>query len=310
MASGITYDLTPLEVEKELYRVETGFRLDGGVNLTDATLADGSYLPPMAPLAVNFATRVAVAVKNVKVVEAALINATEIKVAKKSLAYVGMYLGKGAAAAQVTAIDKTNTGYDLLTITLGEAVALGTILFETNAPAAAVAGVKGVYTLTIGTAPSAADKLSLDGVEYVYAAAEGDAVYAVGADAKAAAANIEDAVSAQYENIFTVVARNGKITFTQVVAGVGAIPVLVVTQTGGGTLAATIAQTTEGVSPVAAVATTPKNVANYMNYARTKVEAGATVTLLGQAYQVKEALLDCPVNAFDKAGLTSRFMFE
>lgn len=50
-------------------------------------------------------------------------------------------------------------------------------------------------------------------------------------------------------------------------------------------------------------------VANAMNYARTKVETGATVTALYKAYEIKEADLYIPVTEADKASLTSRFMF-
>lgn len=47
---------------------------------------------PLAPLYVDFKTRKAVAVKNVKVIEK-VTTGTKIKIAKGSLAYVGMHLG-------------------------------------------------------------------------------------------------------------------------------------------------------------------------------------------------------------------------
>ena len=50
-------------------------------------------------------------------------------------------------------------------------------------------------------------------------------------------------------------------------------------------------------------------VATALNYARTKVETGATVTALFRAYEIKEAELCVPVTEADKASLTSRFMF-
>jgi len=50
-------------------------------------------------------------------------------------------------------------------------------------------------------------------------------------------------------------------------------------------------------------------VATALNYARTKVETGATVTALFRAYEIKEAELYVPVTEADKASLTSRFMF-
>lgn len=310
MPPGIKYDLAAVGATPEVCNIATIYRLTGGFNLVDDKLVAGSMLPPLAPLAIDFATRKAVAVKNVKVVELAGAEATSLKIKKESLAYVGMYLGNGSVSKQVTAINKDNAAYDVITISLGAAVAAGDVLFETNAPADAVAEVKGVYTLTIGTKPAAGDKLSLDGVVYEYAAAEGDAVFATGADAKAAAANIEDAVSAQYTGKFTVKAMNGKLIFTQLVGGVGALPVLVVTPADGtGTLAATIATTTAGVAAVSGSAGSVKNVANFLNYARVKVETGATITAIGQVFEIVESKLTVPVSAKDKETLGHRFLF-
>ena len=63
-----------------------------------------------------------------------------IKVAKNSLAYAGMFIGSGTKGAEVTAIDKTNKVYDVLTIkaAFGEDIARDTVLFE----AVAVDGLK------------------------------------------------------------------------------------------------------------------------------------------------------------------------
>ncbi|WP_372932433.1 hypothetical protein [Mariniphaga sediminis] len=304
MPAGFKYSLDPQEVERELCNQETIYRLSGGFNLDDDKLVADIFLPHLAPLAVDFATRKAKAVKNVKIYENANSAATSLKVEKNSLVYVDMYLSNGSKAAKVTAIDKGNTGYDVLTITLGAAVVAGDVLFE--AGAASTGGTKGVYTLTISAAPTANDVLTVGGVDYTYAAAESDTAYATGADAKAAAANIEDALSAQYDGIFSVVAKNGKLIFTQLTAGIGDIPVVSVTQTGG-TLVAAIVETTAGVAAVDA--TSPLNVANFLNYARVKVEAGATVTAIGQAFEIKESQLYLPVSAKCKASLGARFMF-
>lgn len=51
------------------------------------------------------------------------------------------------------------------------------------------------------------------------------------------------------------------------------------------------------------------NTANALNYARTKVETGATVTALFRAYEIQEKELYIPVTEADKTSLTSRFMF-
>jgi hypothetical protein len=60
----------------------------------------------------------------------------------------------------------------------------------------------------------------------------------------------------------------------------------------------------------AAGGTTVKNKVNFLNYAHAvKVEPGATVTAVGQAYEIKEKELYVPISEKDKVTLTSRFMF-
>lgn len=193
MPAGIQYNLTPQEVESEVCRQETIYRMSGGFNLEDDKLVDGSYLPHLCPLAVDFTTRKAKAVKNVKVYEAAISTATAVKIEKNSLAYVGMILGTGSAGATVNAIDKSNADYDVLTLAaaFGSALTLGQVLFEASAA--------------------------------------------------------------------------------------------------GGT--------------------TVKNVANFLNYARVKVESGATITAVGQAFEIIETKLSVPVSTKCKTTLGPRFMF-
>lgn len=60
---------------------------------------------------------------------------------------------------------------------------------------------------------------------------------------------------------------------------------------------------------VAEDGTTPKATANFLNYAVTKVEPGATVTAIGRAYEVRESKLYVPISEKDKESLTSRFLF-
>lgn len=192
MAAGMKYDLTPIEVEKEALRFETVYRLSGGFNLEDDKLVEGSFLPSACPLCVDFVTRRAKAVKNVRVSEDVAADALVIKIAKGSLAYVGMFLGNGTKGTTVSSIDKTNVNYDSLTVTaLGATAKAGEVLFEASAA--------------------------------------------------------------------------------------------------GGT--------------------TVKHKANLLNYARTKVEAGATVTAIGQVFEIKETKLSTPISEKDKESLGDRFMF-
>ena len=194
MPAGVSYNLNAEPVIEELCRFETVFRHSGGFNLDDSSLTDGYIVPVLAPIAVDFTTRKVKVVKNATIVEAANASATSYKIAKNSLIAVGMYLGTGAKGAAVTAIDKTNASYDLVTVaaTIGAAVTVGQVLFEA-------------------------------------------------------------------------------------------------TSVGG---------------------TTPKNVANKLNYARTKVESGATITSVGRAYEIIESKLKLPISDKDKASLGDNFMFQ
>ena len=59
----------------------------------------------------------------------------------------------------------------------------------------------------------------------------------------------------------------------------------------------------------AAGGTTPKVLANALNYAWTKAEEGASVTALGQAYEIRPSKLIVPISDKDKESLGARFMF-
>lgn len=192
MPAGCRYDLNPQGVDKEAVNFESVYRLSGGFNLEDSDLVNGSHLPSLTPLCVNFATRKAKAVKNVKVVEDLTADGTSMKIRKGSLAYVGMFLGNGKKGTTISAIDKTNANYDTLTITaLTVTVTKDEVLFEASAV--------------------------------------------------------------------------------------------------GGTL--------------------PKCKANCLNYARVKVEPGATVAAIGKAFEIRESKLTLPVSEVDKTNLGDRFMF-
>ena len=190
MAAGFKYDLKPMEVTREMCRIDTIQRLSGGVNFEDADVLTGTLLMPLTPLAVDLKTRKAKAVKNVRVVEK-VASGTKVKVAKYSLAYVGMFICDGTTAVKVSAIDKSKADYDTITVSAAITPEAGVVLFETA---------------------SADDK-------------------------------------------------------------------------------------------------TPKHAANMLNYATTKVEAGATVTPIYRAFEVCESKLYAPIAEVDKATLTDRFFF-
>lgn len=195
MSAGFKYNLNAPDVVEELYDVQTGHRKRGAYKLDCTGLTNGSILPNLTPVSVDLKTRLCKVVKNVKVLEEVAADATTAKIAKNSLVEVNMILGTGTKGAKVTAIDKSNADFDLITLeaAFGEKVLVGAVLFEATAA--------------------------------------------------------------------------------------------------GGTK--------------------PKNVANFLIYGHTKVEAGIVlIALLMQAYEIQEDKLTLPVSAKDKEALTCRFQFE
>lgn len=117
------------------------------------------------------------------------------------------------------------------------------------------AGVNGVYTITISTKGIAGDKITVGGVEYTFHATEtsyANKTIAIKSSAATQAAELKKVLETQYAGIFTVAHTSGQSTvvLTQVVPGTGAVPVVSVEQTTSGTIAASIATTTSGVTEV------------------------------------------------------------
>jgi hypothetical protein len=135
--AGAHYTIAPKYQPEELYRVESGVRKSGPWKLDVSNLTVGTYLPKFAPVEANLKTRMVTVVRNVKVVEAyaAADAKTTMKIAKNSLAYVGMIIGNGKKGAKITAIDTTNDDYDILTLEAAFAadVAVDEVLFEATA---------------------------------------------------------------------------------------------------------------------------------------------------------------------------------
>ena len=145
MSAGFKYDFVPPVEQEERYDVQTGIRRRGPFKLDTQNLVVGSFLPGFTPICADLKNKFAYTVINVRVVEAYATGDTalSIKVEKNSLAYVGMFLGSGTKGAEVSAIDKTNANYDVLTIkaAFGENIAKDAVLFN----AVAVDGLKQKY---------------------------------------------------------------------------------------------------------------------------------------------------------------------
>lgn len=146
MAAGTKYDLVPQYEPREFYRVETGKRKSGPWKLDISNLVVGSYLPVFTPVQADQVTHLIVPVRNVKVVEKYTTgaDALSMNIAKKSLAYAGMFLGDGSQGAEVVSIDKSNEKYDTVRLkaAFGADIEKGTVLFE----ATAVDGTKKKHT--------------------------------------------------------------------------------------------------------------------------------------------------------------------
>ena len=134
MSAGFTYNLTPEPSIEERYDVSTGIRRRGPYKLDTSHLNTGDALPSFIPVAADLKYKKCNVVRNVKVAEAYTSGGTSIKIKKGSYAYAGMFLGNGTKGTSVSAIDKSNTGYDVLTVAdFGADITKDTVLFEATA---------------------------------------------------------------------------------------------------------------------------------------------------------------------------------
>lgn len=138
----IRYEENVYVAPEELYRVETGYRLSGGFNLSIQGLISGSHLPPLAPISVDMATRTATLLKRVRVVESGS-SAKKLKVSKYAQLSEGMFLSNGTVTLTVVSVDTSDKDFDFITAKADtSAFTIGAILFEaTDASANQAKGV-------------------------------------------------------------------------------------------------------------------------------------------------------------------------
>ena len=135
MPAGFHYNLKPEEEKEERYDVETGRKRRGPYKLDTANLPMGEYLPSFTPIAADLKSKVAkVAIRVVVAEQYTSGSNTTLKVKKGSLAYVGMHLGNGKNGATVNSINKSEAGYDTLTLAadFGASLKKDTVLFEAS----------------------------------------------------------------------------------------------------------------------------------------------------------------------------------
>ncbi len=109
---------------------------------------------------------------------------------------------------------------------------------------------KGVHTLTVGTAATSGDKITIGGVEYTFdtATSYANKTLAVGTTSSTQATAIKTVLAEQYASVFTVTTSSNTVILTQKVGGTGELPDITVTQGVSGTLVASITNTTPGVA--------------------------------------------------------------
>lgn len=106
----------------------------GGVTVSVADLG-GSALKAGTPIGAPDANGLCHVVKTASVVTAAATTDTTIKVAKGSHFKVGDFIGNGSKGATISAIDKTDASFDVITVNaaLGVALKVGDALFQSSA---------------------------------------------------------------------------------------------------------------------------------------------------------------------------------
>lgn len=119
------------------------------------------------------------------------------------------------------------------------------------------AGTAGAYTITVTGAGAIGDKITVDGIEYTCTDTGAGANEFADGNIAAVCTSLQTLLAAQYSTTFTVTKTSTTVVLTQKANGYGAIPVIAVVQVETtGTLAASIATTTAGVSPTISTAYT------------------------------------------------------
>lgn len=266
---GVVYDSAPMKAEKELYRIDTAYRLSGGFNIAEnelAKLAGQTHIPVLCPLFIDFANRTFKVVQNAKVYEDAAAAATTLKIAKGSFVQVNdeLLVGEGQSVT-VTAISKSNDDYDALTVdSLPVAIAAGTVVSKAKF-----------------------EKLSA----------------VVAADAAAAATSVKIKKGSNISGACTLSDGTNTITVSAIDKSKADVDTLTVTALSAKLDAGATIESESASYPVV------ENVANFANYDRRKIADNMSVTALAQAYEIVEADLEVPFTEADKKGVTDRFMF-
>lgn len=302
MAAGINYDASTFAAAEELYNVKSGYRMAGGANLYVTDLSAQEKIPPLTPLYVvadnTYAgVKNAYVVRNAKVQAAFTANNTlkKIRIKKGSFWNVGNNIAFDESNyGTIKAIVTTNADYDEVefeaAIPTGCDFLKGDVLFPVKV-------TKGTGSTTVTTAHQAV----------VYEAATYNGTDDIIALKIVKGSGLVD----PGDETFTVKLAGNDIVISNLVAGGAGDAFDTITITGikysvplGAVLSWSTSVSTDNPDTFVAERT-----ANYLAYAPVKVEAGASVTLLGRAFEIVEDKLYIPVTDADKASLGDRFMF-
>lgn len=298
MAAGITYDASTFAAAEELYNVKSGYRMAGGANLYVTDLSAQEKIPPLTPLYV-VADNTYAGVKNAYVVRNARVQANftadntlkKIKIEKGSFWNVADKIAFDESNyGTIKAIVTTNAGYDEVefaaAIPTGCDFSKGDVLFP-------VTVTKGSGSTTVTT-----DHEAVVYEAAVYSSTDITSLKIVkGSD-------LED----PGDGTLTVKLAGNDIVISDFEAGDTYDTITITGIKYSVPLGAVLSWSTSVVTPNPDTFVAERT-ANYLAYAPVKVEAGASVTLLGRAFEINEDKLYIPVTDADKASLGDRFMF-
>ena len=301
MAAGITYDASTFAAAEELYNVKSGYRMAGGANLYVTDLSAQEKIPPLTPLYVEADERYA-GVKNAYVVRNARVQenfeadgtlAKKINIEKGSFWKVGDKIAfDDSRYGTINTIVTTDADYDEVefndAIPTGCNFTKGDVLFPVKV-------IEGVGSTTVTIAHQA----------FVYEAKEYENSTAI---TSLKIVKGSDLVDPGDGKTLTVKLAGNDIVISDFVEGDTYDTITITGIEYSVPLWAPISWSTEESTPNPNTLVAERT-ANYLAYAPVKVEAGASVTLLGRAFEIVEDSLYIPVTDADKASLGDRFMF-
>ena len=299
MAAGITYDASTFAAAEELYNVKSGYRMAGGANLSVTDLSAQEKIPPLTPLYVvadnaNAGVKNAYVVRNARVQASFTANSSDkkINIEKGSFWKVDDYIAFNESNyGKIVAIVTTNANYDEVefdaaipcNLTKGDVLFPVKVTKGTGSTPEITAHEAVVYEAAVHNGTD--DITSLKIVKGSGLVDPGDGKTLT---VKFGGNNI----------VISGINKEGVDYDTITITGINyTVPLGTVLRW---------STSVETVNPDTFVA---ERTANYLAYAPAKVEAGASVTLLGRAFEIEEDKLYIPVTDADKASLGDRFMF-